>query len=186
MAEIKSTLDLVMEKTKHLSLSAEEKTEMKLQEELKKVPGYVERILDRTLNPEELRGLVDALEQQYRERIRLEIAQQMGQALDLSSRTDPLIAALELLVEPAWTKLLDQIRNCRSEYRQAKDAAGRTAEHRVLTQLAHAGIKGPAVVAKLESDPSWQVEDRELRQSCEELLEELRETLSSVQQVAGS
>jgi hypothetical protein len=52
MAEIKSTLDIVLEKTKHLALSAEEKVEMKVQEGLKKVPGYVERLLDLTLTPD--------------------------------------------------------------------------------------------------------------------------------------
>ena len=179
MAEIKSTLDLVMEKTKHLSLSAEEKAEMKLQEGLMKVPGYVERILDRTLSPEELRRTIETLEQENRTRIHMEVALQMSQALDLSSKTDPLIAALELLAEPAWTKLLDQIRNCRSDYRQAKDAAGQSARNRILTRLADSGIRGSAVVAKLESDASWRAEDRELRQSCEKQLVELRETLSA-------
>jgi hypothetical protein len=61
MAEIKSTLDLVLEKTKHLKLSAEEKAEMQMQDFLKKVPGYVIQILDLSLMPEQLLDKTKAL-----------------------------------------------------------------------------------------------------------------------------
>jgi hypothetical protein len=61
MAEIKSTLDLVLEKTKHLKLSAEEKAEMQMQDFLKKVPGYVIQILDLSLMPEQLLDKIKAL-----------------------------------------------------------------------------------------------------------------------------
>ncbi len=46
MAEIKSTLDLIMEKTKGLTLSPEEKEKIHREEWLKKAKGWIQKFLD--------------------------------------------------------------------------------------------------------------------------------------------
>ena len=186
MAEIKSTLDIVLEKTKHLTLSAEEKVEMQLQQGLRKIPGYVERILDLTWTPELLQEKINDLPQETRKRIRGEIARQMSQALDLSARSDPLIGGLEVVAEPDWLVLLQEVKHCRDDYRKAREDARKQAQGRILAQLAAAGIGGSAVVAKVEGDGLWQEEDRRLREPCENRLKVLREAISSRQQTAGS
>ncbi len=185
MAEIKSTLDIVLEKTKHLTLSAEEKAEMQLQDGLKKVPGYLERILDLTLTPEQLLNEINALPLEHRKRIREEIAGQMSQALDLSAKSDPLIGGLEILAEPGWSDLLDKVKRCREDLRQAREDARQQAHERVLANLAAVGIKGSAVVARLEDDALWQEEDRRLREPCEKRLKALREAITSRQAVGN-
>ena len=45
MGEIKSTLDLVMEKTRNLTLSSEEKAEQKYDEIYKQVKGFLLKYL---------------------------------------------------------------------------------------------------------------------------------------------
>lgn len=181
MAEIKSTLDIVLEKTKHLTLSAEEKMEMQLREGLKKVPGYLERVLDLTLTPDLLLEEINALPQETRKQIRAEIVRQMSQALDLSAKSDPLIGGLEALAEPGWTALLEEVKNCRADYVKARADARKQSQNRVLAGLAAVGIGGSAVVAKLEGDPVWEAEDRRLRQPCEERVETLRKALAGGQ-----
>lgn len=179
MAEIKSTLDLVLEKTKHLTLTAEEKAAMKLQDFLKKVPVYVERIVDLTFTPEQLLDEIKALPQEFRDQIRKELTRQMSHALDLTAKSDPLIGALELLAEPDLSTLLAEVISCRSGYRQARDDAWQQAQNRILGTLAAAGIRGSAVVAKLKGDPFWEAEDRQLRQPCKVVLEALRAALTN-------
>ena len=177
MAEIKSTLDIVMEKTKHLKLSPEEKMEMQLQDFLKKTPGYVGRILDGTLSPEQLLNEIEALPGVLAERARREVARQLSQVLDLTETSDPLILALEMLAEPEWSDSLAEVKRCRAEYREARAGSQMQASDRILLDLAAAGIKGSAVVAKLEGDEHWEKENRKLRQPCEERLAALREAL---------
>ncbi|UCG14495.1 MAG: hypothetical protein JSU72_08625 [Deltaproteobacteria bacterium] len=184
MGEIKSTLDLVLEKTKHLTLSAEEKAEVRLQEALKKVPGYVERVINRVFTPERLLDEIQSFPQALQPRIRREIARQMCHTLDLSEKTDPLAEALEVLAEPGWATLLAEVRQSTSEYRQARVSVRQEAENRILTRLAETGVRGSAVVAKLEDDPSWKAEDGRLRHHCEQKLVALREALN--QQAASS
>ena len=177
MAEIKSTLELVLEKTKHLSLSAEEKAEMQLQDFLKKFTGYVERILDCTLSAEKLLEEIETQPQGLRDQARKKVALHLSHALDLSPRSDPLVSVLELLAEPDWSTLLAEFKNCRSSYRESRNVAWKQAQNRALASLAAGGIRGSAVAAKLEGTPSWEAEDRQLRQPCEELLASLREAL---------
>lgn len=56
MGEIKSTLDIVMEKTKHLSMTAEEKQAGKIEEIESALKGLVQKYQDRVLKPEQYRG----------------------------------------------------------------------------------------------------------------------------------
>lgn len=65
MGEIKSTLDLVMERTRNLTLSEEEKTEKNRAEFRKRLQGLVERYREGTLKREELRKDLAALQTQY-------------------------------------------------------------------------------------------------------------------------
>ena len=179
MAEIKSTLDLVMEKTKHLKLTEEEKAEMQLQDLLKKLPFYLDRILNSGLVPEQLLAAINNLPQELTSRARREIAGRMSQALDFTEKSDPLIPVLEIVAEPGWSEILAEVKRCRAKYRQAREGAGQKVQARLLVGFAEAGIKGSAVVAKLDGNPVWEAEDRELRQPCEDRLKGLRETLSA-------
>jgi hypothetical protein len=65
MGEIKSTLDLVMEKTKHLSLSEEEKLNTKKIDMQNKIRGLINKYEESTLNFTELKKSIDSLQKQY-------------------------------------------------------------------------------------------------------------------------
>ena len=55
MAEIKSTLELVMEKTRHLRLSREEKEEQKIKAFKKKLNGLLQQYKEKTLDTKRFR-----------------------------------------------------------------------------------------------------------------------------------
>ena len=59
MGEIKSTLDLVMEKTRHLTLSQEEKEEQKHIEVDKRLKGLLQKYQDNLLKKEQLEKELD-------------------------------------------------------------------------------------------------------------------------------
>ena len=181
MAEIKSTLDLVMEKTKHLKLTKEEKAEMQLQDFLKKVPFYLYRILDSTLTPKQLLDEINSLPQGLTTRARVELAGKVSQTLDSTEKSDPLISVLEMLAEPGWSEILAEVKRCRDQYRQTREILGQQVQARLLEEFAAVGIRGSAVVAKLDGNPVWEAEDRELRQPWEDRLKTLKETLAASQ-----
>ncbi len=61
MGEIKSTMDIIMEKTKGLTMSEEEKAEYKQQELTGKVRGLIQKFLDGILDLDRLKVEVAAL-----------------------------------------------------------------------------------------------------------------------------
>ena len=64
MGEIKSTLDLVMERTRHLSLSAGEKEAQQREDFEKRLQGLLQQYADSVLSVEELRERMAALEKE--------------------------------------------------------------------------------------------------------------------------
>ncbi len=65
MAEIKSTLDLVLEKTKHLTLSEEEKQIQRHDEFRKTLKGLIRKFADKALKMKELKKELEILQETY-------------------------------------------------------------------------------------------------------------------------
>ena len=65
MGEIKSTLDLVMAKTRHLTLSREEKDAQKKVEIHKRLKGLVQKYQDNLLKKDQLEKELDSLKKTY-------------------------------------------------------------------------------------------------------------------------
>ncbi len=65
MGEIKSTLDLVMEKTRHLTLSQEEKDAQKKVEVHKRLKGLVQKYQENLLRKDRLEKELDILKKTY-------------------------------------------------------------------------------------------------------------------------
>jgi len=63
MGEIRSTLDLVMEKTRNLTLSKEEKEKQDNEELRKKLNGLLEQFQDNMLRKGELKKKLESLEE---------------------------------------------------------------------------------------------------------------------------
>ena len=65
MGEVKSTLDLVMEKTKNLNLSNEEREEQKNKEIKNRLRGLVQKFQDAVLSTDNLRADYQKLKNEY-------------------------------------------------------------------------------------------------------------------------
>jgi hypothetical protein len=65
MSEIKSTLDLVMEKTRHLTMSQEEKEAQKRIEANRRLQGLLQKYQDNLLKKENLKKELDSLKIAY-------------------------------------------------------------------------------------------------------------------------
>ena len=67
MGEIKSTLDIIMEKTKGMTMSDEEKRELKKKELSDRLKGLIQKFLDGILTYEDLKGEISANDEDERE-----------------------------------------------------------------------------------------------------------------------
>ena len=95
MAKIKSTLDLIMEKTGHLSLNAEEKEEMKREERVRRIRGIVAPFLNGEKDVNLLMRELDRLPPEDREENRGFCLEQLRDALDPLAGNERALLGLE-------------------------------------------------------------------------------------------
>ena len=164
MAKIKSTLDLIMEKTKHLSLNEEEKDALEQQQLSQQVQAPLAQYLKGERDANYLAHELDLLPPEtIEEGRRLCLGLLMDQ---LSPREDNqrILTAVEKLLGEAgrehWEKVLAPLqRRFLDDLRQAREQAA----DRCREALTAAGLKGPALLARAdEQDPTWK-EEQEAR-----------------------
>jgi hypothetical protein len=174
MGEIKSTLDLVMEKTKNLSLSSEERQAQKNQEAESRIRGLLQKFKDQVLNVDNFNAEYQKLQKDY---------DLSGNALLIKE----ICGQIELGADNhAWLELLARLKVADSkrvtsvlhEFDEVIDAAAHEQSKILLDELAKAHfISGSAVVPNLEADKDWQEKAREIRAKFEPLLDQAKTKL---------
>jgi hypothetical protein len=167
MGEIKSTLDLVMERTRHLSLSDEEKTRQRKEDFRKRLQGLLQRYADGALTVEGLREKIEALQAE------LKVDDPMVAVAAMAARLDPdrdnriwldLLAAFA----PAVCGPLEAALQV---YRRQRDDSLLEGAERLRHRLAQDyGISGTAVAPNPHKDPDCQAHLVRLRQQAKSRL----------------
>jgi hypothetical protein len=170
MGEIKSTLDLVMEKTRHLTLSQEEKDAQHRMDANKKLKGLLQKYQDNRFKKERLEKELDTLRKTYDFKIDEMLISLLLDGLKLD-RSNELY--LELLYEVCGidvSRLESIFYNFQNTLKAA--AARRIAE--IKESLAKERfISGSAVVPHLDADAEWMATLQEINDAFEqELLRE--------------
>ena len=152
MGEIKSTLDLVMEKTRHLTLSQEEKKVQKRIEVSKRLQGLLQKYQENFLKKENLRKEIDNLKIAYDLNVDEMLADLLLNSLKLE-RDNRLF--LELLNE-SFGLNLSGLETIFQNFKAAVKSATKERVDQIKTDLSKKRfISGSAVVPNLESDRKW-------------------------------
>ncbi len=175
MSEIKSTLDLVMEKTKHLSMSKEEKAAQQRDEIKKTLKGLILKFRDDILSPKRFTEELKTLERAHDVDIRSELVKEIVNEIDLGKDNIPLIVLLREICGMD-TGLLDSILAQYSESTaSAKDKRiSEISEHLYKTRR----ISGSAVVPNLEKDMGWNQEHQSIKETYRAQLEKVKTEIS--------
>ena len=153
MAEIKSTLDLVMERTKHLSMSAEEKAGQQKQDFEKKLQGLLQQYADNVLSDDEL------LERVTVSQAEMHIDDQMLVVSAVLQRIQPELdnAHWLLLVRQLAPAAYTPLENALVDYQDKVTALAQKGAQGQLERLARDhGVSGSAAVPNLQKDASHQ------------------------------
>ena len=155
MAEIKSTLDLVMEKTRNLTFSSEEKLALKVEQAQKAFNGLLQKYLDGQLELEELQQGVAGLQEKHALSDRGVLRQALTDKLAPESMLGPLLMLLEQVFDCDTEVLRALGEDYRSEI--AARADDRRRQLAAYFEERH-GISGSAVAPNLEADEKWKEE----------------------------
>lgn len=167
MAEIKSTLELVMERTRHLRQSEEEKQEQAAAEFRKGLSGLVQKFLDGALSTERFREDLRLLQKTLHMTDTATILDEIFKRFDLEGDHT---SALTLLREGFG---LDPrgIEAVFDEYRQAVNRGVVERSFELSKELAeNQGVSGTAVVPNLAADREWALAQERLKRHFEPIL----------------
>ena len=155
MGEIKSTLDLVMEKTKHLSQSAEEKQAQRRKDIENRLRGMLQKYQDKVISLEHLQRDYERLKAEFNLPDHTFLAGQVIDRLEPDGDNLALLDALEHCCNLDSRSLADLIQRHQAKVHTAAQSRLQALKES-LAQNYH--IAGSAVVPNLEADDHWRRE----------------------------
>ena len=170
MAEIKSTLDLVMEKTKNLSLSTEERQEQKNKEIGSRIRGLLNKYQDKAISSEQFNSEYRALKKEYglKEKGNENLIKEICDRTELGKDNQALFDLLSEFKASDFARL----KSILLEFETTSAAAARERRKILKAYLAKTHlISGSSVVPNLEKDDDWRKEAAEMRATYEALLD---------------
>ena len=166
MAKVKSTIDLIMEKTKHMSLSDEEKKVLKrrdLEDSVKILAfRFIKEEHDDEFLVNELRQLSKEEAHEAR-KICLNVLVREFSPLDENPR---VCQGIQKIIgdglEETVQKATEDVRN---EYKRKEEDLRKEATTQCYRELESDGIRGSALIPRIEAASLWQVESKKLIES---------------------
>ena len=151
MGEIRSTLDIIMEKSKNLKISDEEKKAFKEQEMAGKVKGLIQKFLDGTLNMDQLRVEVTGLVEKGGDMVKRLIREESVSRIELEGNNEPLLRVLGEISGSEADSLREVLKEFEKRLEREKDAR----EKELRKELEKQGISGSAVLTNINADSEW-------------------------------
>ncbi len=168
MGEIRSTLDIIMEKTKGLTMTEEEKRELKGRELAGKVKGLIQKYVDGIIDLDRVKSEVAAAGEGEKDMFRRAMIEE---SMDRIAPGQDNEAVLRILDNTTGVDI-KPIRKILADYKSKMDEEKNAREKALMTKLKEKGISGSAVIPNIEADPQWKCYLADIR---EEFLKKLKE-----------
>ncbi len=177
MGEIKSTLELAMERTKKFAISEKEKEEMKQKEALQKATGLFHRYREGHLSLNEILKQIEKMEKKTAITVRESLLSQWIDALSLDDGDERILKGIESLKGRNLDELKQKFHYLLSQYLSEKEKVKEKVKVQFTEALRKDSIYGSAVEPKIEGSEIWKKENEKLDQIYKVNLEEIKEQL---------
>jgi hypothetical protein len=180
MGEIKSTLELALERTRKLAITQGEKEEIKRQELLKKATGLSRRYMEGDVPLHEVLREIERMPDQKKSKVKKLLLSQWIEALSLESDHERLFDGIESLRGMKVSEVREKFQLLVSEYQMERKKAERDIERQAIEELKSEGFSGTAVVPWLEGNPQWRERSQAMNAVFRQRVEEVREALEQL------
>jgi hypothetical protein len=180
MAEIKSTLELALERTKKISISEEEREKIKQQETLQNVNGLFLRYREGRLSLNEILKDIERMDEKTGTLSKEILLSQCIDALSLNEEDERLLRGIEALKGREIDDLRAKLHHLLSQYQREKDRVKEEVAVRSTEALRRDGISGSAVEPKLEGNELWKEENEKLERSYRMKLQNIKEQMKAL------
>ncbi|MCX7822518.1 MAG: hypothetical protein N2260_03625 [Syntrophobacterales bacterium] len=156
MAEIKSTIELVMERTKHLIMSSEEKAQQEAKELIEKIPGYIQKFLDGSIKEEAVTAAYREIPEGYKREARKKLIESVLERVDLESPKSLFVLLQNLLGEKDFLLFqVAELRDILATYHEKAEKLKEEIKQKISTQLTEKNISGDAILLIPEETPAY-------------------------------
>jgi hypothetical protein len=171
MGEIKSTLDLVMEKTRNLTLSDEEKREHKQIEIESHIKGLLQKLQDELIAERQFQDEYQRLKTEFGQSLDEPLTDEIFSRLDPAGDTGILLNILNNCCHIENANVNSMIDDYRKSYQRAAEKRSLQIKELLATKYS---ISGSAVVPNLEADQEWRQQVQDMRGEFENQLSRLK------------
>lgn len=151
MTEIKSTMDIIMEKAKKFSVTEEEKKAFRRHELEGRIKGLIQKYLDALVDLEKLKEDIGALRKEEPKELDQLIRREVIERIQPGENNAPLLEILSSVTgadcRPVRKLLEDFDRKIEQQRLRREDA--------LREDLRKKGISGSAVIPNLDADEKW-------------------------------
>ena len=180
MGEIKSTLELAMERTKKFAISEKEKEEMKQKEVLQKATSLFHRYREGHLPLNDILKEIKKMEQKTATTVKELLLLQWIDALFLDDDSERILKGIESLKQKKIDEVKQKFHHLLSQYRGEQQKIKEKVRVQFTEALRRDGIYGSAVEPKLDGGELWKKEKEKLDLSYKTKLEEIKQQLRSL------
>jgi hypothetical protein len=180
MAEIKSTLELAMERTKKFAISGEEREEIKRKEVMQRATSLFHRHRDGHLSLNEILKEIERMEEKTGTMVKEFLLSQWIDALSLDDDDERTLKGVQSLKQRSIDEVKQKFHHLLSQYRGEKAKVRERARLQFEEALRKDGISGSAVEPNLEGDELWKIECGKLDEFYGEKLKEIKEHLKAL------
>ena len=177
MGEIKSTLELAMERTKKVAISEKEKEAIKQKEILQKAASLFHRYREGHHSLNEVLKEIEKMEEKTAATVKEFLLAQWIDALSLDDENERTLKGVESLKRRSIAEVKQKLHHLVSQYQTEKEKARERVGVQLIEGLKQEGIWGSAVEPKLEGSELWKKEDENLNRSYLIRLDEIKEQL---------
>ena len=177
MAEIKSTLELAMERIGKMSISKEEKEEIRRKEIVQKATSLFNRYVEGTLSNHEMTREIERMETGGTAAIRESVLSRLMDALSLDEGREKILEGIKFLTGKNVDDVKQTLESLYLEYEKEKEEVREEIRTRIEETLRRDGIYGSAVVPPVEGSDRWKERMAMLQHAFREKVEEVRDVL---------
>ena len=177
MGEIKSTLELAMERIKKVAISEKEKEEIRQKEVLRKAASFFHRYREGHVSLNEILKEIEKMERRAGTMVKEYLLSHWTDALSLDDDNERILKGVESLKEGSIAEVKERFHALISQYQRDLEKLKEKMRLQLTEALKKSGIWGSAVEPKLEGSELWKKENGNLDCSYLIKLDEIKEQL---------
>ena len=180
MGEIKSALELAMERSKKYAISDAEREEIKEKEVLQKAMGLFHRYKEGHFSLSELTREIERMDEKTREKVKETLISQWVDALALDDDSRRFLDAIELMKGRGLNEIKEKFQKIIAAYQKETDQARQKMSQQLAEDLRGEGIYGDAVDPNVEGQESWKNVLDTVHRSHQGKLDKIKEALKKL------